>query len=305
MDRDWWIRWIVQLELVLQCRAVLLLLFLEPPHFRQSHQEQNPHNAVREVPPELRGKFRIAVAPVGLAAPENATDIDAVGLLRRKPATHVDELEVGADEAVRIQTGRLSTLVARLDAVGDGIVQGIVLILPVLDEPLPLVPAVVANEFTTHGVGEDVRAAVVVARDPAAAIPSPRRKLSSKGAEGSKYVVDLRPAAVLLVGQAGVAVGHAIASLAPEAGKVLAVFVGVAEPRIKYLAAVAALGVLLLGVAFRTGTLSRGNRFASLTDNFVAVVVVNRADVKGCRVFQSGAVTSAKLPTEFRACTRV
>jgi len=215
----------------------------------------------------------------------------------------VDELKVGADEAVGIQTGCLSALVARLDAVGNGIVLGIVLVLPVLDEPLALVPAVVADEFSAHGVGKDVRAAVVVAGDPAAAIPSPRRKLSSKGAKGSKHVVDLRPAAVFLVGQTGVAIGHAVASLAPEAGKVLAVFVGVAEPRIKYLAAVAALGVLLLGVALRTGPFSRANRFASLTASFV--VVVDRADVKGCRVFQSGAVTSAELPTEFRARSRV
>jgi len=248
---------------------VLLLLFLEPPHFRQRKQYRDPHHSIREVPPKLRRNVGGAVAPVRLAAPEDPPEVDLVGVLRDKAAAHVDQLEIGADQAVGIQARRLSALVAHLDADGRRVVllvgaSAIDRMRIGREEPLPLVPAVVADKFSAHGVGEDVRAAIIVTGDPAAGTilssRAARETLPSKGTKGRVRKVvwrsNFRAATVLFVGYAHIAEGHAVALLAPETGKgfVVVVVAVVAKPRIEDLAAVAALLVLFLGVTLWTAS---------------------------------------------------
>jgi len=69
------------------------LLLFEPPHFGKHHSHQNPDHPIREIASQLGGQVR--VAPVGSAPEQEPPNFQSVGILRRKFATHVNQLEIG------------------------------------------------------------------------------------------------------------------------------------------------------------------------------------------------------------------
>ena len=276
---------------------MFLLLLPEPPHLEQSKQNSHPDQQVRDDPPQSGGGIGAAGGPAAFPPPKKKVPrVELVGVLRDKGAANVDQAKVGADQAVGIQAGGLSALVAAF----NGHCRYSVVVIVVADtaasstrvfrfqEVLVVVPAVVADEFSAHGVGEYVRAAIIVARDavPVAIVYAARfvvaiviviativvvaaakKAFPSKRAERHQRSRSswgwYRAAPVYIVGQAGVAKGHAIAFLAPQTGTTTNPPIGIADcflvvaaaainHRIKGPAVVAPFLVLLLGVAFGT-----------------------------------------------------
>jgi len=150
-------------------KPLVFLLFLpEPPHLEQSKQNGRPDQQVRDDPPQPGGGICAAGGPAAFPPPkEKISRIEPVGVLRDKGAANVDQAKVGTDQAVGIQAGGLSALVAALDGnrrccvVVDAVASSICLFF--FKEVV--VSAIVADEFSAHGVGKDVRAAIIVARD--------------------------------------------------------------------------------------------------------------------------------------------
>lgn len=201
-----------------------MLLLLEPPHFGKGHDDQNPHNPVREFPSQFGGKIR--VAPIVFGPPQDSSQIHLVGVLGRKPTAHMNELEIRAYQTIGIQAGGLAAFFAHLHRVGflwqcccGGSIVGIHRVASLVPEVL--VRAVVADEFSAHGVGKDIGTAIVLTRDATAAVFSAAVQFAPKGAPALRQQCRgqdtswLRSAAVHVVGEAGIAKGHVVAFLAP------------------------------------------------------------------------------------------
>lgn len=177
---------------------------MEPPHFRYGHEHQHPDQTIRNLSPDVGRNIR---------------NVDAVGIVGRKLAAHVNQLEICTDQAVGIEAGRLSTLFARL----NGQVLVFSLFFSVLaQELLVLVAAIQADEFSTHGVGKYTRAAIVVTRGPSTeklilGVVATQAMLSSKGGRTllEHGCQNCRSANVGFVGETGPAKCHVVAGLAP------------------------------------------------------------------------------------------
>jgi len=214
----------------------------------------------------------------------------------------VNELEIGTDQTVGIETGRLAALVTDLDGVFVVFAYSVALLLLPKDS-LTLVPTIITNEFSAHGVGKDVGATIIVARDSIGTTVSsfsllPAAHLASKSRCGMAIVygavalsTDLRSTTIDFVGHAGVAKGHVVAGLAPESRKgCVATLVRFSIPWIKDFASVAALGVLGLCVAGWTGG-TRASRYGCRCRFGFA----NVGRDKPPWIFQSCAVPGTKL----------
>eukprot|EP00535_Pseudo-nitzschia_heimii_P009740 CAMPEP_0197192712 /NCGR_PEP_ID=MMETSP1423-20130617/25572_1 /TAXON_ID=476441 /ORGANISM="Pseudo-nitzschia heimii, Strain UNC1101" /LENGTH=345 /DNA_ID=CAMNT_0042645657 /DNA_START=76 /DNA_END=1111 /DNA_ORIENTATION=- len=151
----------------------VVLLIIEPPHLRQSHQEEHPHQPVREILPELGGEVggdvvvvviaaavaqvpfgAFAASPASAAPGQDLPQADLVGAVRSERAADVGQPEIGADQAVRIHAGGLAALVAGLDAQG---------VRRCGNAAPHVVAAIVADVIPADGVRENVLTAVVVA----------------------------------------------------------------------------------------------------------------------------------------------
>lgn len=230
----------------------------------------------------------------------------------------MNQLKIRTHQTIGIEAGRLSALLAGF----NGQVLVVIAFLLVPQQLLVLVATIETHKFSAHGVGKDVRTTIVVARGPSVVmimIVVSEAMLSSKRGSSHGRRQNRRSTPFGFVRQTIFAKGHVVAGLAPEAWKGLVVVVrsrvvvaaaaGIARGRIKDIAPVAALGILLFCVAFGTAPLSRtwfGKDSARFVHSVVVVlVVIVVAGEKGVWIFQLGSVLLTKLVANVRKGRRL